>query len=149
MRRPMEVLNGCRLSLALLLAAPLAWSHGAGNDDVIVTMDAVPAALDAIRVELRKTLAPQLVMENSTGIPVEVIGSDGITFLRLGPAGALNDAALHMAGATRGTATGSRQAAANFLAHPVRDAHRHSRTLRRGARHHAMDSQPAGARCRQ
>jgi hypothetical protein len=80
--------HGCWLSLALLMAAPLAWSHGAGNDDVIVTMDAVPAALGKMRVELRKTLAPQLVLENTSGSPVEVIGSDGIAFLRLGPAGA-------------------------------------------------------------
>jgi hypothetical protein len=88
MRRPVAVLHGGCLSLALLIVTPLAWSHGAGNEDVIVTMDAVPAALGAMRVELRKTLAPQLVLENSTGIPVEVIGSDGIAFLRLGPAGA-------------------------------------------------------------
>jgi hypothetical protein len=88
MRRPVAVVHGCWLSLALLMAAPLAWSHGAGNDDVIVTMDAVPAALGKMRVELRKTLAPQLVLENTSGSPVEVIGSDGIAFLRLGPAGA-------------------------------------------------------------
>lgn len=41
-----------------------------------------------MRVELRKTLAPQLVLENTTGIPLEILGSDGIAFLRLGPAGA-------------------------------------------------------------
>lgn len=68
--------------------APLAWSHGGGNDDVVVTMDAVPAALGKIRVELRKTLAPQLVMENTTGTPLDIIGTDGVAFLRLGPAGA-------------------------------------------------------------
>ncbi|MEB0137297.1 hypothetical protein QN362_18350 [Actimicrobium sp. CCC2.4] len=88
MRRPAEILQGGLLAALLLMAAPLAWSHGGGNEDVIVTIDAVPAALGKMRVELRKTLAPQLVLENTSGIPVEVVGSDGIAFLRLGPAGA-------------------------------------------------------------
>jgi hypothetical protein len=62
-------------------------AHSGGNGDVMATLDTLPAGLGQIKVELHKTLGPQLLVENGTEDVMEVIGTDGVAFLRIGPDG--------------------------------------------------------------
>jgi hypothetical protein len=68
--------------------ADAASAHEPGGGDVVVTLDPVPARLARVRVQLQHTLAHQLLIENRTGTPLEVLDGDGVPFLRIGPSGA-------------------------------------------------------------
>lgn len=74
------------LALGLMTAAP-ALAHGSGTENVMVTLDATPPALGGIRVELHNTLAPQIVVENTSTTALEILATDGAPFLRIGPGG--------------------------------------------------------------
>lgn len=93
MRRP--------LLLCLALVAHAASGHG-GMDNartrLTPELDALPAALAGVRVQLRETLAPQLLIENGTGRPLYVLDENGRRFLKIGPhsvRGDLGAAAFH------------------------------------------------------
>lgn len=75
------------LAAGIFACVTTAHGHAGGNEDVMATIDAVPAALAGIKVELHKTLGQQLVVENATDSPLEVLGIDGEPFLRIGPEG--------------------------------------------------------------
>lgn len=78
------------LFAASLLTAPMQGlhAHGGAHDEARrPVVDALPAALANVRVQLAQTLAPQLLVENRTGKVLEIMGRDGRPFLRLGPAG--------------------------------------------------------------
>jgi hypothetical protein len=80
-----------RLGVGLLVACTLARAasaHEAPRGDVVPVLGPLPRALAGVTVELRHTLADQLVVENRTGSPLEVLADDGVPFLRIGPTGA-------------------------------------------------------------
>jgi len=88
----------------ILLAAALASSaHAHGDDapgkpDIRVVMDTLPPALSAMHIEVRNTLAPQLMVSNPTHQPLEILDKDGRAFLRIGAGQVqadLGDAAFH------------------------------------------------------
>ena len=90
-----------------VIAASLLWSltaygHGEsaneGKGTVRVVLDPLPPELSALRVQLRRTLAPQLLVANPTDEPLMVADEKGRTFLRIGPGkteGDLGAAAFH------------------------------------------------------
>lgn len=47
----------------------------------------LPAALSGVRVEVHKTMRPQVVLANPTAHILEVLDADGTAFVRIGPAG--------------------------------------------------------------
>lgn len=77
------------LIIASLFWAMTAYGHGGGSDDDNVTvravLDPLPPALSSLRVQLRKTLAPQLLVGNPTDKPLTIKDETGRTFLRIGP----------------------------------------------------------------
>lgn len=85
------------------LWASVAHSHGGGDDEensgrVRVVLDPLPPALSELRVQLRKTLAPQLLVANPTNKPLTISDEQGRGFLRIGPEkteGDLGAAAFH------------------------------------------------------
>jgi hypothetical protein len=73
--------------IAAVLSQP-AQAHSGGSEQLIsVSLDAPSPALPKVKVELQKTLGTQLVVENKSDTPLEIIGTDGVPFLRIGPAG--------------------------------------------------------------
>jgi hypothetical protein len=63
-------------------------AHEESAGEIVVTLDPVPARLARVRVQLQRTLADQLLIENRTRTPLEVLDDHGVPFLRIGPAGA-------------------------------------------------------------
>lgn len=87
---------------ANLLLAATAHGHGGGSDEdkgnVRAVLDPIPPALSVLRVQLRKTLAPQLLVANPTGKLLTIEDETGRPFLRIGPEnteGDLGAAAFH------------------------------------------------------
>jgi hypothetical protein len=78
---------GAIVALAGIVARPCG-AHEAAVGDVVPALDHVPARLAGVTVQLQHTLAHQLVVENRTARVLEVLGEDGVPFLRLGPNGA-------------------------------------------------------------
>lgn len=85
-----------------LLGASVAHAHGSGSDDskgsVHAILDPMPPELSKLRVQLRKTLAPQLLVANPTAESLVVEDETGRPFLRIGPdkaEGDLGSAAFH------------------------------------------------------
>ncbi len=76
--------SACFFSALLLLVGP-AFGHGEKSDDIVAVLDKLPAALQSVKVELHKTLASQLVIENKSGKLLEILDADGVPFLRIGP----------------------------------------------------------------
>ncbi|ROO27178.1 hypothetical protein SAOR_09250 [Salinisphaera orenii MK-B5] len=78
--------RGLALVLALALSAPNAFAHGGGDSDgsVRAVLGPLPPALDGVRVQLRRTLAPQLLVANEGERTLTVLDSDGRAFLRIG-----------------------------------------------------------------
>jgi len=80
----------CQLALATVLGAFVAGSafaHGAdseGGTEVRAVIDPLPAALDDLHVQLRHTLAAQLLIANPTDKPLNVFDEQGRSFLRIG-----------------------------------------------------------------
>lgn len=85
-----------------VLWAAVAHSHGGGSDEdngsVRAVLDPLPPELSSLRVQLRKTLAPQLLVANPTDQLLTVNDEAGRPFLRIGPEhteGDLGAAAFH------------------------------------------------------
>jgi hypothetical protein len=74
----------------LLSAAPAGGHHAAARTEVPV-LDPLDHRLSGVTVQLRRTLADQLVVENRTGRVLEVLDETGTPFIRLGPVGAEAD----------------------------------------------------------
>lgn len=90
------------ICILLLLCCTPAWGHGGDEaknlGSVHPVLGALPAALQGVRVQLRETLAPQLLIANTTGQALTVFDSQGRAFLRIGPKvarGDLGAAAFH------------------------------------------------------
>lgn len=78
-----------------LLWSAIAFGHG-GNDDgeqgsVHAVLGQLPPELSELRVQLRRTLAPQLLIGNPTGKTLTVKNETGRPFLRIGPDTAKGD----------------------------------------------------------
>ncbi len=80
----------CRLALACvfcLFEAGSAFAHGGDSDgeqEVRAVIDPLPPELDGLRVQLRHTLAAQLLVTNPTDKPLGVLDERGRTFVRIG-----------------------------------------------------------------
>lgn len=93
----------CVLIATNLLWAVTAYGHGGGGPDedkatVRAVLDPLPPELLSLRVQLRKTLAPQLLVSNPTDRPLTIKDETGRSFLRIGPdntEGDLGAAAFH------------------------------------------------------
>jgi len=79
---------------SVFMAAALLWAtnaHGHGGDSdpdsgsVRAVLGPIPPALSALRVQLRTTLAPQLLVANPTRKPLTIEDETGRAFLRIGP----------------------------------------------------------------
>lgn len=88
--------------IANLLWATTAHGHGGGSDEdqgsVRAVLDPLPPELSSLRVQLRTTLAPQLLVANPTDKPLTIEDETGRLFLRIGPEnteGDLGTAAFH------------------------------------------------------
>lgn len=91
----------------VFVAVTLLWTanahgHGADSDQdsgsVRAVLDPIPQELSALRVQLRTTLAPQLLVANPTSKPLTIEDESGRGFLRIGPEqteGDLGAAAFH------------------------------------------------------
>jgi hypothetical protein len=77
--------------LFVVVAFALARAGGAmacdDHANVRVELDPLPAALAGVRVEVHRTIGPQLVIENATAKTLEVLDDTGMPFLRIGPNG--------------------------------------------------------------
>lgn len=92
----------CLTVTLTLLWAATAHSHGSGSDrdkgSIRAVLDPLPPALSELRVQLRKTLAPQLLVANPTDKTLTINDEAGRPFLRIGPEhteGDLGAAAFH------------------------------------------------------
>lgn len=78
-----------------LLSSALAHGHGDSSGDgkgtVHAVLDPIPPELSELRVQLRNTLAPQLLVGNPTGKVLVVEDEEGRPFLRIGPDNAQGD----------------------------------------------------------
>lgn len=77
--------------LALLLTPGVQAHQPAQVSGVVPVLASLPAALRDIKLQLHKTLAAQLVAENSGDAILEIEDSSGRIFLRIGPAGVQAD----------------------------------------------------------
>lgn len=88
---PSRAVRALPLILALATIGDVsarAHAHGGGDPRVHAVLDErLPAALAGMRVEVHRTVAPQLVVENPTPQLLEVLDDGGIAFLRIGPRG--------------------------------------------------------------
>jgi hypothetical protein len=74
-------------SLLLMQAAPTA-AHEGVPPDIRVILDGVEPPVAGLRVQVYDdNLAPQLVLENQTGQPLEILDEQGRAFLRVGASG--------------------------------------------------------------
>jgi hypothetical protein len=73
--------------IVLATIAGAVQAHGGGDESIRVSLDAVPAALHDVHVSVRKTLGQQLVVQHAGSSPLEVLGTDGVAFLRIGSDG--------------------------------------------------------------
>jgi hypothetical protein len=58
-----------------------------GHNGVRAEIDPLPPALRGVRVEVHRTMGPQLVLDNRGGRTVEVLDETGAPFVRIGPRG--------------------------------------------------------------
>lgn len=80
------------LILVVLLLAPGAQAHQPAQvTDSVPVLAPLPAALGDIKLQLHKTLAPQLVAENTGPENLEIEDSSSRVFLRIGPTGVQAD----------------------------------------------------------
>jgi len=97
--------GGRRYIVLVTTALTLLWAsftHGHSEDQdkgrVHAVMDPVPEELSELRLQLRRTLAPQLLVANPTDKPLIIKDEAGRSFLRIGPdntEGDLGAAAFH------------------------------------------------------
>lgn len=73
------------LGIVLALLGALAWAHGPdhGRNDVVVTLDPLPPALHGVKAGLYRTLALQLLVQNKSGRPLEVLDERGKPLKRI------------------------------------------------------------------
>jgi hypothetical protein len=64
-------------------------AHGGPSaaDDYEVRLDPLAPELAGVRVQVQRTAANQLVVENATGRALEVLDERGVPFVRIGPSG--------------------------------------------------------------
>jgi hypothetical protein len=73
---------------AALLTPAIAAAHGPDSGgDVDVRLDPLAPELAGVRVQVHRTVAYQLVVENTTDRVLEVIDERGVAFVRIGPTG--------------------------------------------------------------
>jgi len=90
-RAPRLVVRTTVGALALVapaLLADRAHCHEDSRAQAVVSLDRIPARLARVKIQLQHTLGDQLLVENRTGTPLEVLDEAGVAFLRIGPAGA-------------------------------------------------------------
>lgn len=98
-----SVTRRCRavlVGMALLAQPAVAGAHGASH--VRAVAGPLPAPLAGMEVEVHYSVAPQLVLENTTGRTVEVLDVDGTAFIRIGPRGVEANLAAPATYATQG-----------------------------------------------
>ena len=66
-------------------------AHTGGDGSVRPVLDPVPEQLDGVTVQLGYSAAHQLVLSNPTSEPVEILDTDGVPFLSIGPEGVLGN----------------------------------------------------------
>ncbi|WP_101676024.1 hypothetical protein [Alloalcanivorax mobilis] len=94
----MVTIKRIRLLAALLLAAATGWpapalAHGPEASTVKARLEALPPALRGVKVQVQTTVAPQLVVENSSTKTLEILDRNGRAFLRIGADGVRADLA--------------------------------------------------------
>jgi len=91
-RRPLlRMLPATAAALLLVLigvGADRVDAHEDAHAPVVVTLDPVPSRLARVTIQLQHTLGDQLLVENRTRTPLEVLDERGVAFLRIGPGGA-------------------------------------------------------------
>src|SRR5262249_25588176 len=76
------------LAGAVAIAPAHAWAHGPGPDDELdVRLDPLAPELAGVHAQVHRTVAYQLVIENTTDRPLEVLDERGVAFIRIGPSG--------------------------------------------------------------
>lgn len=86
------------ISCCLATAAQAHGNSGPAKATVRAVLGPLPAALSRLHIELRHTLAPQLLISNPTDQALQVMDGDGRAFLKIGPGNVradLGDAAFH------------------------------------------------------
>ncbi|HYD49025.1 MAG TPA: hypothetical protein VEB21_11785 [Terriglobales bacterium] len=78
---------------APLLVPSVALAHGGHHGSLAAELAAVPETLAGMRVEIHKTVAPQVVIDNPTERTLEVLDDRGRAFVRIGPRGVEADLA--------------------------------------------------------
>lgn len=89
MRHPGRVPRGCALlaALGLLLISSPSYAHSTDPRIVSVVDDIQPALPPGVLVQVQANLAAQLVVDNPTDVPLEVLAPTGQPFLRISKAG--------------------------------------------------------------
>ncbi len=78
------------LAAAAALVATAAGAHGpdpSGDDEFDVRLDPLGPELAGVRAQVHRTVAYQLVVENTTERVLEVLDERGVAFVRIGPEG--------------------------------------------------------------
>ncbi len=63
-------------------------AHEESSRRIAVSLAPLPARLAHVKIQLQRTLADEILVENRTGTLLEVLDDHGVAFLRIGPAGA-------------------------------------------------------------
>lgn len=74
----------CLISCCIAMAAQAHGNSGPAKPTVRTVLAPLPAALSGLHIELRRTLAPQLLISNPTDRRLKVMDGDGRAFLKIG-----------------------------------------------------------------
>lgn len=94
------------VTVITLAAAPLARAH-TGDPNIQTTVEGVVPSLPGVGFSVAESVAPALSAQNSSSQELEILGADGVPFLRLGPRGAegnLNSTTFYQSAAPGGQA---------------------------------------------
>lgn len=86
MTRRGAALLGLALPLALLAGAPSAVAHEV-DPSVLTVIDSITPPVPGITVDVGTSVTTELLLDNTTAHPVEVLDDSGQPFLRIGPGG--------------------------------------------------------------
>ena len=75
----------------LCVPAGAALAHGGALNDVYARRGPLPGLLKGVRVQVRQSLAPEVLVATGNGKTVTVLDRDGRAFLRIGPRGVFAD----------------------------------------------------------
>ena len=76
------------LAGAVVLAPAVASAHGPDpGAELVVRLDPLAPELAGVRAQVHRTVAYQLVIENTTDRVLEVLDERGVAFIRIGPSG--------------------------------------------------------------